>query len=271
MFSPNKTCASTAGPFRNIHDDNVSSYLLLLFFISSALITTGVRFLVLGYCFSPLPSPNPNQPTTKRCLNCQHTDALPPPYSESESKSAREAILAEAKSRKARRPSVARFVICTILSIINILAIVLEAFSIQGVIFCGMQSPSSKPPDFSRYVGNAVLVWTFFFFISATWASTGILCWAMWLRNLWGGPEAAERWPIQHDFPLIILAGGLFGPPTLVILLVFLVLVTLVVLVGFVVKEIGKRMWGCLCKKPLKEEEAIEVERGIGCASSNVT
>jgi hypothetical protein len=110
MFSPDKICASSAGPFRNIHNDNISSILILLFIISSALITAGIRFLVLGYCFSPLPSSKPDQPITTRC---QHTDALPPSYSESTSKSASEALLAEAKSRKSQRPSITRFAICT--------------------------------------------------------------------------------------------------------------------------------------------------------------
>jgi len=131
-----------------------------------------------------------------------------------------------------------------------------------------MESPSSKPLDYSHYVGTAILMWIIFFGISATWATSGILCWAMWLRNLWGGPEAAERWPIQHDSPFIFLAGVLFGPPVLVMFVLFI----LVMLVAFVAKEIGKGVWRCLCKKPLKEDEALEVERGIDCASSsNIT
>ena len=77
-----------------------------------------------------------------------------------------------------------------------------------------------------------------------------------WLRNLWGGPEAAERWPIQHNIGLIILAGVFFG---------------LFILVGLVAKGIGKGVWGCLYKKPLKEEEAIEAERGVSRDSSDIT
>ena len=109
-------------------------------------------------------------------------------------------------------------------------------------------------------------MWIFFFGISAAWASSGILCWAMWLRNLWGGPEAAERWPIQHNIPLIILAGVLFGP----FAFVFFVLLGLVILVVLVATEIGKGVWGCLCKRPLKEDKAIEAERGVGRDSGNI-
>jgi hypothetical protein len=112
-----------------------------------------------------------------------------------------------------------------------------------------------------------VLMWIFFFAISLAWASSGILCWAMWLRNLWGGPEAADRWPIQHNIGLIILAGVLFGPFGLV----FFVLLGLGMLVAVVANEIRKLVWGCFCKKPLKEEEAIKAERGEGRDSSNVT
>ncbi|KIM98479.1 hypothetical protein OIDMADRAFT_181840 [Oidiodendron maius Zn] len=234
MFSPDKICASSAGPFRNIHDDNISSALVILFTIFSAIITASVRFLVLGYCFSPLPLSKPEQPTTTRCLHCQHTDALPPPtYSESESKSTSEALLAEAERRKSQRPSIARFVICTTLSIINIIAIVLLVFSIQSAVFCGVQSSTSKPPTSNQYVLDTTLMWTFFFGIPAAWASSGILCWAMWLRNLLGGPEAAERWPIQHNIPIIILAGVVFGP----FAFVFFVLLGLVILVVFKYRE----------------------------------
>lgn len=252
MLSPDKICASSAGPFRNIHNTNISSALVILFTISSVIITASVRFLVLGYCFSPLPLSTLEQPTTTRCLHCQQTDALPPPYSESESKSALEALLAEAERRKSQRPSIARFAVCTTLSIINIIAIVLLVFSIQSAIFCGVESSSSKPTTSSQYILNTTLTWIFIFGISAAWASSGILCWVMWLRNLWGGPEAAERWPIQHNILIIILAGVALGPFAFVIFLVLLVV--------FVATEIGKGVWRCLCKKPLKEDKPIEAE-----------
>jgi hypothetical protein len=86
----------------------------------------------------------------------------------------------------------------------------------------------------------------------------------MWLRNLWGGPEVAERWPIQHDIGLIILAVLLLGPFVLVMLVLFS-------LVGFVANRIGKGVSGFLCKKPLKEEEVIKAEIGVGRDSVNVT
>ena len=84
----------------------------------------------------------------------------------------------------------------------------------------------------------------------------------MWLRNLWGGPEAAERWPIQHNILIIILAGVVFGP--------FVFVFFLVLLVVFVAIEIGKGVWRCLCKKPLKEDKPIEAERGVGRDSGNI-
>ena len=59
----------------------------------------------------------------------------------------------------------------------------------------------------------------------AGWVLSGILCWAMWARNLWGGEDAAKKWPIRSDLGGIILGGVPLGelavPFTLVAVVVF--------------------------------------------------
>ena len=78
----------------------------------------------------------------------------------------------------------------------------------------------------------------------------------MWVRNLWGGPEAAERWPIRSDLVGVILLGALKAP---------------FILVWLAAKGIGKRLWMCFCGKPLKRGRGGGMERGISCDSGNVT
>jgi hypothetical protein len=83
----------------------------------------------------------------------------------------------------------------------------------------------------------------------------------MWARNLWGGPEAAERWPIRSDLGAFALFGA------------FAVLCIPFILVLLVAHGVWKGLCKCFCGKPLKraDAEAVEMETGIGCDGSNVT
>jgi hypothetical protein len=167
MSSPDELCDSLAGPFRNINDIDSSGIINILLVFFSALITAGLRFLVLGYCFSRL-SPNQAQPikTPTICMRCQQTgilptdDALPPSYSES--KSSKEALLAKAKSRISQTPSITRFAICITMVIINITAIVLQAYSIQSMIHCGLLSQPSTSADSIQAVSFVTCLWLIF-------------------------------------------------------------------------------------------------------------
>jgi hypothetical protein len=111
-----------------------------------------------------------------------------------------------------------------------------------------------------QQTGLAFALWVIYA-VSSAWASSGLLCWAMWVRNLWGGPEAAERWPIRSDLSVFLILG------------VMLVLSIPLILVLLVVEGLCKRLWMLFCRKPLKraEAEAVEMEAGIGCDSGNVT
>jgi hypothetical protein len=227
------------------------------FFFFSAFITGGLRFLVLGRALPPPYKASP--PATTPCPRCQHIDdaLLPPSLSpSSESKPCPEELLAEAKRRMSQKPSIPRFAICTTLAILNILAMVLMAFANQSLLYCDNEVTAGTPIAKHQQTTDAVLIW----FVYTLSASSGILCWAMWMRNLWGGPEAAERWPIRSDLGAFPLLGAIA------------VLCIPVILVFVVAAGLWHGLCMCFCRKPLKraDAEAVEMETGIGCDSGNV-
>jgi len=186
MVSTGMLCASRVGPFRNIHDEDASMYFWFFFFFFSAFITAGIRFLVLGRAMPVRQNAGP--PATTPCPRCQHIDdaLLPPSLSpSSESKPCPEELLAGAKRRMSQKPTIPRFAICTTLAILNILAMVLMAFANQSLLYCGSEVTAETPIAKQQQTKDAVLIW-FVYALSAAWASSGILCWAMWMRNLWG-------------------------------------------------------------------------------------
>jgi hypothetical protein len=154
-------------------------------------------------------------------------------------------------------PSISRFALCTALAIINILTIVLQAFSIQSAMYC--ESSNIEGRD-----GTLVVLWILYT-VSAAWALSGTLCWAIWLRNLLGGPETAEKWPIRPAIGLYII-GALISP----MILAGAVAAVVGALAVMGVVGLTKGIWWIFGGKPSKKEEVIEVERGAGCASGNV-
>jgi len=221
MVSNEKLCASLAGPFRNIHDENTASNLWFLFFFASIAITPFIRFLVLGYClYCDLGPSKTDQPVPTPCPRCEYIDEAllplspPPPTSESNSisnpKPCREEIEAEDKRRMAVIPSIPRFALCTALAILNLLTMVLLAFAIQSLVYCSPELTSGTRIANRHQNFYAVTSWIVYVFL-AGWVLSGILCWAMWARNLWGGEDAAKKWPIRSDLGGITLGGVPLG------------------------------------------------------------
>ena len=282
--SLDKLCASRAGPFRNIRDDNISFAIYFSLSVASIFINAGMRYLVLGYCMSNLPQATNDQPTTALCSHCQQTNiplgnnALPPPYSESESltgskATAEERAAAETKAAMAHRPSVARFALCTVLAIINILTMVLIAFSLQGGLYCPINS--NKKVDSSTPSVSEVVIFWIIYAISAAWALSGTLCWVIWLRNLLGGPESAEKWPILPAIGLYVLAVPLVFPLVILFWVVRLSALLVVRLARFVVTGVKGGVLRLFCGKPSEKKESIEMEGGVtemeeGCGSGDV-
>jgi hypothetical protein len=149
-------------------------------------------------------------------------------------------------------PSISRFVICTNLGFLNIITLVALAFVIQNTIYCGTELTAGTPIADRQQLVFAICIWIVYA-MSAAWASSGILCWAMWVRNLWGGPEAAERWPIKSWLGMAILLGAAMAPFLLVMILVMVIWMVLRI---------------CVCGKPLiqaqAQAQAVEMESGIG-------
>ena len=231
-----------------------------------------------------LPLATKDQPTTALCSRCQQTNislgdnALPPPYCESESLTeskakAEERAAAETKAAMAHRPSMARFVLCTTLAIINILTVVLIAFSIQGGLYCPIHS--NKTVDSSTQLVSAAVILWIFYAMSAAWALSGTLCWVIWLRNLLGGPESAERWPILPAIGLYVLLGAFISPLVILFAVVGLLVFLIVRLARFVVTGVKGGVLRLFCGKPSKKKELIEMEGGAtemeeGCGSGDV-
>jgi len=69
---------------------------------------------------------------------------------------------------------------------------VLWAFVIQTILYCRNKeiagTSGAKTSQF-MYTFGSWLIYT----CAMAWAGSGLLCWAMWVRNLVGGEEAAER------------------------------------------------------------------------------
>jgi hypothetical protein len=80
------------------------------------------------------------------------------------------------------------------------------------------------------------------------------------VRNLWGGEEAAEKWPIRTDLGGMALVGALLGP----IFLLVLCCMAVVIIPVSIVKEIWQRVRG----KPVIVVDGSEAEKGVGCESS---
>jgi hypothetical protein len=277
MVSNEKLCASLAGPFRNIHDENTASNLWFLFFFAPIAITAFIRLLVLGYCLHwDLGPSKTDQPVPTPCPRCEYIDEAllplspPPPTSESNSisnpKPCREEIEAEDKRRLAVVPSIPRFALCTALAILNLLTMVLLAFAIQSLVYCSPELTSGTRIANHQQNFYAVTSWIIYVFL-AGWVLSGILCWAMWARNLCGGEDAAKKWPIRSDLGGIILVGACIV--SLGALAVPFMLVA--VIIFGVARCVLRGLWCCGDGEPLDEVEAVEMERGMSLDGGSVT
>jgi hypothetical protein len=262
MVLSDHICTSRAVLFRSIHDENTSSILWLLFSALSIFLTAAIRILVLGYCLRTSPSAPRTQPTTAPCARCQHIpdDELPSlprfePTPPSQPKISPEEQIAKDKERLLQVPSIPHFVICTFLAILNVLAMVLLAFAIQSFLYCGSELTSGTLIANRRQSAYAVFMWVIYA-CSTSWASSGVFCWAIWARNLLGGPDAAERWPIRSDLGFIVLVGVLMVP----LLLVALVVAVICNGLRMCVCGIGKGLWRFISGRSLREIEVVEME-----------
>jgi hypothetical protein len=214
-----------AGPFRHMHDENTSSIYSGVFSIASIILTCFTRRLVLGYV---LRSP-------------------PPP--------------AAVKERLKVIPSIPRFVLCTILTLANTIALVLTAFAIQAFLHCGSELTEGTRVPNRQQRKYAVCFWYIYGFISIGWATTGVLCWPIWARNLWDGEEAAEKWPNNEtSLPGLVIFCAFSSP---IVLVGFISLVVMIILVA-----LAKEAWVRVRGKPVVMVNLSAAERGIGRKSS---
>ena len=274
MNSTSRLCAPLAGPFHHLHNENDSAKLWISFSLISIVLTILTRRLVLGHVLRGPPTPTPVKVAPTPCPRCQHiTDAelpppppveLPPPSS-TKPPPTYEEILAADKKRLLVVPTTSRFIFCTILTLFNVTAIVLLAFDIQAFLYCGTELTAGTPVADSQQRAYAICMWIVYV-CCVGWDLSGILCWMIWVRNLWGGEEVeevAEKWPIRTDFGGIIIAGSFMAP----FVLVFVVLMCVVRIPASILKAVWVRIRG----KRVNVVEVGEMEKGIGCESGSVT
>jgi hypothetical protein len=132
------------------------------------------------------------------------TGDQPPPYNPPTPTLAAEPTAVSPPAKK--RSSAERFIIGTFLLILVIAALFVAAVTIQGMTYCLFKKKNST---FLQ-----VILWVFYSGC-CIWASTGVGCWAMLLRNLWG-PKAIKRFPIDENIVALVVVGGvgmlIWGP-----------------------------------------------------------
>jgi hypothetical protein len=273
MNSTSRLCASLAGPFLHIHNEATSFTFGISFIIISILLTCLTRRLVLGYVLRTPPTLTPANVAPTPCPRCQHiTDAeLPPPPPveipptstvSTKPTPTHQEILAADKKRLLVVPTIPHFIICTILTLANITTIILLAFANQALLYCRSELTNGTPITNREQTGYALSLWIIYVY-TVLWASSGILCWPIWARNLWGGEEAAKKWPIRTDYGGMIALGCVVGPLCVVILVVMAIVLIPV--------SMARALWVRIQRKRVNVVNVGDVERGNGCESGSVT
>jgi len=130
----------------------------------------------------------------------------PPPYQPPST----ETVTPAPQMPKVKRSSAHSFVMGSCIFIALLTSITFLALDIQAIIFCESFSPVSTVPR--------VIFWIFYG-LMCMWASTGVSCWMMLFRDLWG-PAAKKKYPITEAFfftwvfalpmtPFVVLGMGL--------------------------------------------------------------
>jgi hypothetical protein len=148
---------------------------------------------------------------------------------------------------KVKRSSAQSFVMGTALLLGIMASLFLAGLAMQALIFCGPWSPVSF---FLR------IVYWIVFSIPCLWASVGVSCWLMLLRDLWG-PAMKKRLPLKETGLIYGLFCVLFAPFAFVMFVVG----------GGAVKAVEmcqRRFCGDALEDEVEEgEEVLELEQGL--------
>jgi hypothetical protein len=151
------------------------------------------------------------------------------------------------------------------LTLLNVATIVLLAFDIQALLYCGIEKKPATPTSSSGDTTGAVFLWITYV-LCVAWDFSGVLCWMIWVRNLWGREnveKVAAKWPIRTDCGGIAILACIMAP--------FIVTIVVIGCVVLLPIAIVKGCWdGCRGKR-VKVVEAGEVEKGTGSESGSVT
>ncbi|KAG0646598.1 hypothetical protein D0Z07_7561 [Hyphodiscus hymeniophilus] len=163
----------------------------------------------------------------------------PPPYAPPESTSTPIIFPVPATLVRPTASSAHFFVTGTFFFILMLLSLFLLALSLQWLSFCQHYSPTST--------SGQVFTWVFFC-IPATWATFGLTCWVILLRDLWG-PAAKKRFPIEE----YALVKGLVMAVAFAALFPF-------VLSGMLLTKAVEVAQKRLCPGAIAEEDDVEIE-----------
>lgn len=150
-----------------------------------------------------VPVPDPVTPVPEASLESLSEIEAPPPYEPATEAAAATIINPVPKAKRSRASA---FVVGTFILIILLFTQFVTALSIQNLHYC--HNDRAKPS------GLFIVFWTWYS-IECIWASVGLSCWFILLRNL-GGKKAEARWPMDEYCVLLWLAVAAFLPFALV-------------------------------------------------------
>lgn len=127
-------------------------------------------------------------PNTQTDVVAEESSAAdePPPYQPPATETATPAP----PTPKIKRSSAHSFVVGSAVFVPVLTSLIFLALDIQAVIFCSTFSPVSTFPRIINWV---------LYSLTCLWASTGVSCWMMLFRDLWG-PGMKEKYPIREGY-----------------------------------------------------------------------
>ena len=256
-------CNSLAGPFRNIRSANGIDTPMIISILSVIITPAVIRSLVLGVACCVVPRQKPINSVL--CQRCQQYELLPvedsndplPSYSETQSSSsastqapggiASAAVTAASSSKPsqikdagnpegtddAKPPPSTRtcknyiiLTICTILAIVDLMALLVIGFGFQMYLYCTpLENSDGTTIDSHQNMVMAIMLWITYAFIVA-WVSSDIVCWWLMVKDLWYGQ--AQPGPRQNGdehgrtlIGLMIYFGAFIVPLMFIVLILF--------------------------------------------------
>lgn len=248
-----QNCRQYASFFHNLSDPFPVLLMIFLHIVTSCL-TGGIRSITPGVGDEPVaPAATPpvgdveataipNTQTPEAQAEGSSSDE-PPPYQPPAAETATPATAAP-PAPKVKRSSAHLFVVGSGLFMALLTSLVFLGLDIQAVVFCTSFSPISIFPR--------IIFWGLYS-LMCLWASTGVACWMILFRDLFG-PAAKKKYPITEGFFVVW---------------VFALPMTPFVVIGMALVHAIESCQRKFCSDALEEdnedaEQGTELEQGSG-------